>query len=179
MGGRVDDRYDLRFGNICSLYYRDILGMKSVPKQIDLLDGFFPGLAVWEMNPDGILVLRDDHAISDSCAYMESLLPEQIEPIICDHLTDERDIECFIVHTACKPRVNICPEFPEFISCKHSHSPFAVFLSDAQIHRAAEALKSNSPVSHRTRAFSKAPFVPCVQRPLQLQAPQGAVLSLL
>ena len=87
MGGRVDDRYDLRFGNICSLYYRDILGMKSVPKQIDLLDGFFPGLAVWEMNPDGILVLRDDHAISDSCAYMESLLPEQIErPASQEHM---------------------------------------------------------------------------------------------
>ena len=87
MDRRVDDRYDLRFGNICSLFYRDILGMKSVPKQIDLLDEFFPGLAVWEVDSDGILVLRDSHAISDPCAYMESLPPEQIErPASPEHM---------------------------------------------------------------------------------------------
>lgn len=87
MSGRAGDRYDLRFGTICSLFYRDILGMTSMPKQIDLLDEFFPGLAVWEVDPDGNLVLRDDHALSDPCAYMESLPPEQIEkPTSPEHM---------------------------------------------------------------------------------------------
>ena len=87
MSEQAYDRCDLRFGNICSLYYRDILGKKSVPKQIDLLDEFFPGLAVWEVDSDGSLVLRDDHAISDPCAYMESLPPEQIErPTSPEHM---------------------------------------------------------------------------------------------
>jgi len=35
MGGQAYDRCDLRFGNICSLFYRDIRGMNSVPKQIE------------------------------------------------------------------------------------------------------------------------------------------------
>lgn len=79
MKRQSNDPYDLRFGVICSLFYRDILGRKSVPKQIDLLDAFFPGLAVWEVNLDGGLVLRDDQVISDPCAYMESLPPDSIE----------------------------------------------------------------------------------------------------
>ena len=83
----VDDQCDLRFGTICSLFYRDILGMRSVPKQIDLLDEFFPGLAVWEVDSNGSLVLRDDHAVSDPFAYMESLPPEQIDrPTSPEHM---------------------------------------------------------------------------------------------
>ena len=56
MGRQSDDRsdrYGLRFGVICNLFYRDILEERSVPKQIDLLDTFFPGLAVWEADGNG------------------------------------------------------------------------------------------------------------------------------
>lgn len=74
-----DDPFDLRFGVICNLYYRNILGDDSVPKQIDLLDEFFPGLAIWEVNPDGALVFDSSHPLSDSNAYTESLPPESID----------------------------------------------------------------------------------------------------
>lgn len=87
MKRRSDDPFDLRFGVICNLYYRDILGDDSAPKQIDLLDEFFPGLAIWEVNPDGTLVSDGGHPLSDSSAYAESLPPESIDsPISLGHV---------------------------------------------------------------------------------------------
>ena len=65
MKRRSDDPFDLRFGVICNLYYREILGDDSVPKQIDLLDEFFPRLAVWEVGPDGSLLFDTKHLVSD------------------------------------------------------------------------------------------------------------------
>ena len=79
MKRRFDDPFDLRFGVICNLYYREILGDDSVPKQIDLLDEFFPGLAIWEVNPDGTLVYDDSHPLSDPGADLESQLPESYD----------------------------------------------------------------------------------------------------
>lgn len=78
MKRRSDDPFDLRFGMICNLYYQDILGDDSVPKQIDLLDEFFPGLAIWEVNPDGTLVYDSRHPLSDPMADTESILPDSL-----------------------------------------------------------------------------------------------------
>lgn len=67
MKRRSDDPFDLRFGVICNLYFHDIL------------DEFFPGLAIWEGNPDGTLVYDSRHPLSDFTAKLESELPESYD----------------------------------------------------------------------------------------------------
>ena len=94
MKRRSDDPFDLRFGVICNLYYREILGDDSVPKQIDLLDEFFPRLAVWEVGPDGSLLFDTKHLVSDLNAYVESLPPDSIgEPTSLNHVEIYRTLK--------------------------------------------------------------------------------------
>lgn len=56
---------ELRFGVIMNWYYRDVLQEDFLPKQIDLLDDFFPSLLIEEKESDGKTKVPAEYDLRD------------------------------------------------------------------------------------------------------------------